>query len=222
MIRNLTVFLLFAALSACASSPMGKPMAAGSEMAVADMVEASATDRQMITRAGIEIEVEDSDASAASVRKLVKSTGGYVEGLNSYREGRLDIDARIPEGKLDPFMDAVAAEGEVLSRRITSTDVTEKMIDIQARLKNLIELRDRIRALLDRTGDLGDLLKVEKELARVQSEIDAITARQKKLRNQVAYSAVNVELKEAVQYGPLGYVGKGVLWAFRSLFVIER
>jgi hypothetical protein len=87
---------------------------------------------------------------------------------------------------------------EVKERRIEREDKTLQVVDVEARLKNLGELRDRLRLLLDsRPGALKDVLETERELARVQGELDAMAAQRKALANETGKILLNVEYRPA-------------------------
>ncbi len=89
--------------------------------------------------------------------------------------------------------EAEAAGGRVVSRSVGSEDLTRQIVDTEARQRALTSLRDRLQALLrDRPGRLADLLEVERELARVQGELDAITSSLAVTRTRVAMSDLNL------------------------------
>ena len=71
-------------------------------------------------------------------------------------------------------IDGLSGLGDETDRRVTAEDVTEIVIDLVARLKNKIALRDRLRKLLDRAQDVKEVLVVEEQLTRIQSEIDSM------------------------------------------------
>lgn len=74
---------------------------------------------------------------------------------------------------------------EVTERRVEREDKTLQVVDTEARLKNLAELRDRLRVLLaNRSGALKDILETERELARVQGDLDSMTAQRLTLANE--------------------------------------
>ena len=106
-------------------------------------------------------------------------------------------------------------------RYVASEDVTEKYIDTEARLKNAVALRDRLKALLNQAKDVKDVLEIEKELARVQGDIDSMEGRLKKLKEQVDYAVVDLTLNRRKILGPLGYIVYGVAWVIQKLFVIQ-
>lgn len=99
---------------------------------------------------------------------------------------------------LNTFMAGINAEaeqagGRVVSRSVGTEDLTRQLVDTEARQRALTSLRDRLQALLrDRPGRLSDLLEVERELARVQGELDAITSSLAVMRTRVAMSDLNI------------------------------
>jgi hypothetical protein len=54
-------------------------------------------------------------------------------------------------------------------------------------LKNKTALRDRLRALLAQAKDVKDILSVEEQLTRLQTEIDAMESWLKSIRSRVAH-----------------------------------
>lgn len=100
-------------------------------------------------------------------------------------------------------------------------DVTEQYSDLDTRLRNNLALRERLQQLLHRASDVEDVLAIEKELSRIQSEIETMQARFDRLKSEVELSALSVNLQRKRILGPLGYAGYGLGWAFSKLFVIR-
>lgn len=100
---------------------------------------------------------------------------------------------------IEPFLagaedEARAARGEITNRQTTAEDLTVTIIDTDARLKAKIVLQKRIEQLLaDRPGKLGELLETERELARINGEIDSLTSTLKALRQRVDMSQLSVD-----------------------------
>jgi hypothetical protein len=96
---------------------------------------------------------------------------------------------------------AKAAGGRVLSSGVDSEDLTREIVDTDAALRAKTTLRDRLQTLLaTHPGRVSDLLEVERELARVQGEIDAAQSELNVMRGRVAMSEVS-----------LTYAAEGVL-----------
>lgn len=89
--------------------------------------------------------------------------------------------------------DARKAGGKVNMSAVTSEDLSREIVDTAAQLKAKITLRDRLQALLaNRPGKLADLLDVERELARVQGEIDSTQSQLAVMQARVATSEITI------------------------------
>lgn len=93
----------------------------------------------------------------------------------------------------------------ISERRVEREDKTMQVVDIEARLKNLAELRDRLRGLLaTRSGALKDVLETERELARVQSDLDAMTAQRRVLANETEKILLEANYQATRRLGETG------------------
>jgi hypothetical protein len=93
---------------------------------------------------------------------------------------------------------AKAADGRIKGASVTAEDLTRQIVDTEARLRAQKTLRERLQQLLkDRPGKLADLLETERELARVQGEIDSQESELAVMRARVAMSrlSLNYETK---------------------------
>lgn len=85
------------------------------------------------------------------------------------------------------------AGGKIASESISTEDLTRAIIDTEATLRAKTALRERIQALLrSHPGKLSDILEAERELARVQGEIDSITSNLAAMRTRVSMSALTL------------------------------
>jgi len=199
-------------------------MAGSSEFAAVSPAPPEA-EREIIRNGSQTVEVEDLAASIAKIQQSVAKLQGRVE--NVYQADRsASLSVRVPAAALDGLMDDVASLGDEEVRSTTSQDVTEQVRDMDAELTNQLALRDRFRELAKRAEKVEDILKVERELARVQSRVDSLTGRLKRLRDQVAMSQLQIslqgpDLKTRSVPGPVQWVVRGVGWFVKKLWVIE-
>jgi hypothetical protein len=180
------------------------------------------SDRMLIWRARLSLEVGCVSNAVSSVVDIAKQSGGYVENRSDSGDEWASVTLRVPVASLKPAMASLEAIGKVTSRSVSSEDVTEQYVDIDARLKTMVALRDRLRGLLDKAQDVKDVLAIEKELGRVQADIDSMQARLKALKGKVDLASVDVSISRKRILGPLGYVIKGVFWTVGKLFVIQE
>lgn len=185
-------------------------------------METSRSDRMLIWRAWLSIEVGVVSDAMARVESIAEQSGGYIESKSSSSEENAQVTLRIPVSSLTSAMESLASMGTLTRRRVSSEDVTEQYVDIDARLQTMVALRDRLRGLLDKAQDVKDILAIEKELTRVQADIDSMQARLKALKGQVDLAAISVSIQRKRILGPVGYVLKGAWWVVEKLFVIRK
>ncbi|MBI3437590.1 MAG: DUF4349 domain-containing protein [Proteobacteria bacterium] len=113
------------------------------------------------------------------------------------------VDIRGEPNWLRSFMGSIAAQvnaagGRVLSQATTTEDLTRSIVDTEAHLRAQTALRDRLQQLLQsRPGRLSDLLDVERELARVQGEIDSTQSNLAVMRARVDMSELTITYQSA-------------------------
>lgn len=123
-------------------------------------------------------------------------SAGRDGDADTYLTGTLNL--RAEPRWLATFMARIAADAEQARGRVRSTststeDLTRAIIDTEARLRAMTTLRDRLQNLLaSRPGRLSDLLDVERELARVQGELDSTRSNLAAMRARVDMSALSV------------------------------
>jgi len=138
--------------------------------------------------------------------------------FNTYSddEASASLQLRATPDWIETFLEGVDAEaeqanGDVTNRQTTAEDLTVSIIDTDARLNAQQTLQKRLEELLaNRDGELGDLLATERELARVNGEIDSLKSSLKTLmlRVQMSQLSVNYETKRnPVSQGALSPIG---------------
>jgi hypothetical protein len=203
--------------SACAKKDVSVAKVGPGRMA--DMY--SEQGRSYVMTASQTVEVKEVEAAVKDAELIVKKSNGHVQSQSVRENEQAHLVLRVPPVQLLPTLDALAALGKEENRSVSSEDVTEKYIDTEARLKNAIALRDRLKAVLSQAKDVKDVLEIEKELARVQGDIDSMEGRLKKLKEQVDYATIDLTLNRRKILGPLGYIVYGVGWLIQKLFVIQ-
>ena len=166
----------------------GASMEMGGATRMAAAAAPEAPERAVIRRAWMRVSVEKVPEAVVAVERIAKEAGGYVENKRTEQEISASIEFRVPEKALEGVLDDLAALGDEEERNVNATDVTDQLVDLDAALQNNLGLRDRLRALLARATKVEDLVNIETELARVQTNIDQMEGQLKRIRSQVSLS----------------------------------
>lgn len=181
--------------------------------------------RLVVKTASLSVVVADLPEAAEEVARTTEAMGGIVLQAETSKSSQARFELRVPANRFSEALDTLSRLGEVESRSEQTADVTDEVGDIEAQLANKTALRDRLRLLLARTKDVKDVLAVEQELTRLQTDIDTIQGRLERLRRSVAMSSISATLipKAAPRIlGPLGYLWVGTRWFVTKLFVIRE
>ena len=160
-------------------------------------------ERQLILTGHVAVEVGDFEAARANLTDLAERHGGFVsdtdqqvnrQGNESWTTGRLVL--RVPRENFTAVYEAAKAEGDLLEANRQSQDVTDQLVDLEARLENLRAERDQLRRIYEDAETTEDVLRVQERLSEVQGEIERLEARQQSLQRRVALSTIEVRLVE--------------------------
>lgn len=175
--------------------------------------------RKLIKRSWLTLGVKDLATAEQQAKDIVDQQSGYINNTSGSQGKSFNLSIRVPQEQYAVTLSKLRKVGEVLNDNENVQDVTTEFIDNKARLENLYKLRDRIQLLLNRADRIDDILKIERELNRTQSEIDRLEGRMKYLNGQVDYATIELTAEKQKTYGPLGYFFMGIWWGVEKLFV---
>lgn len=159
---------------------------------------------QLIKRANLVLSVESVEEGFEQVRDIVVAQQGDVLSLTDQgdRQRRISFTLRVPQDRLDATLDSLTEIGEVRSRSISTEDVSNQLVDIQARLSNAKKSEAALQEIMSRSGEISDVLEVSRELSTVRQSIEQMAAQQKNLTTQVRYSTITLSLQSAIALSP--------------------
>lgn len=160
-------------------------------------------DRAIIRTGTVKLRVEEYEGARSSVADHARSLDGFVSGSGSTRHTRDNqswtsgyVVVRVPSERFSEMLSFARDRGTVLNEETETEDVTDELVDLEARLENLEQRRDRLRSFYERANSTGELLRIEEELSAVQSEMERLEAERRSLERQVSYATLRVELEE--------------------------
>jgi hypothetical protein len=137
----------------------------------------------------------------SAVERITQSNEGYVGELQltstAGQPRTFAATLHIPAARLDSALTQLKHLGRVDTESQSGEDVTQRHVDLDARLVNLRATEQRLRQMLqDRTGRLSDVLEVELALDKTRGEIDTAIAEQRALSSRIEYATVRISVSE--------------------------
>ncbi len=147
--------------------------------------------------ARVAVAVESVAAASAQLQAIAERLGGFVDALASSGGSaapQADITIKVPQVQIAPALEFIEFLGDVQYRSLRSEDVTERHIDLTARLSVYRKEEQNLLSLLERSSTVTELLSIEKELARVRTDIERSQGQLNLLEDRVAMAAIQVTL----------------------------
>ena len=187
--------------------------------------------RLVIESTNLSLVVDDVKDVSKKIIAKTEDLGGFMveSSLTTPQESPFGtVVVRIPEDKADEALDYFRSLAvKVSSERVLGQDVTEQYEDINERLATLAKTKAKFEEILEKAVDVDDILRVQRELINLQSQIDTLKGRQKYLEKSAALTKITIYLSSdelALPYQPEGSFRPKVVFkqAVRSLIKTFR
>ena len=184
--------------------------------------------RSIVYRGSLSVRVKDVNAAASRTSGIVQTAGGFVSGDNRSSGGTgsdtATMELRVPAARFAPLVDQLAKQlnGTEEQRQISTEDVTEQTVDLDARIAVQQARVDSGRRLLAQAKSLDDLVMLEKEVATRESDLASLQAKKRHLADLTALSTITVTLlgpqaaAAPEDDGPAGFVS-GLAGGWKAL-----
>ncbi|MBK7586684.1 MAG: DUF4349 domain-containing protein [Myxococcales bacterium] len=204
LVASLVLSILLAtAVSACKKDGSfgGAPSAAAAPAEPSSGVDVAKLNRKLIRNAELSVTVASPSLAQSEALKIAAANGGYLaqsevrgqHGDDGEEPAEVEVVLRVASDKLDAALDALGRLGKrVGSEKITSRDVTEEWIDVDARIRTQKKLEEQYLEILKGASKVDDLLSVQKQLAEVRGELEKLEGKKRLLDNQIELSTITV------------------------------
>ncbi|MRX71629.1 DUF4349 domain-containing protein [Bacillus lacus] len=158
--------------------------------------------RKIVYQASLQLEVDNYEASAATIEDETAKLNGYIVSAADYareeEENRAGvIVVKIPQEHFQDFITSLSTAGNrVREKELQAQDVTEEFVDTEARIRSKKAVEARLLAFMEDAQKTEELLAISKDLSTVQEEIEQLTGRLNLLKNQVNYASITISLQE--------------------------
>ncbi|MBV9404758.1 MAG: DUF4349 domain-containing protein [Acidobacteriaceae bacterium] len=155
----------------------------------------------IIRTAELTMSTAEFERTRNEIEQILGANHGYIARLavtSPQDQGRtLDASLRVPASHLDAFLAQIKKVGRVQSESQGAEEVTQRVVDTEARLANLRTTEQRLTEILrQRTGKLADVLAVEEQIDSVRGQIETTEAEQKSLAQQIELGSVQLRVVE--------------------------
>lgn len=159
---------------------------------------------EIIFTGEVVLEAPDVDQTTDDVIDAVFANGGAIWGLDTRSDPtpRSVLTVRVPPEFFPDVMEAlknfdgIAGVG-VVSESVTTDDVTEVVVDLDARIIAAESSVQRVQELLDDATDLNRIFELEGELVSRQADLERLLGQRKTIGDRVDLSTITVTVVEA-------------------------
>lgn len=199
-------------------------------------------ERKLIKNGSIAFEVSDLEKTRNKILTLINTHKAYISNDNEYNNNSSvgnSLTIRVPANSFEKL---IAAIGEGVERfdnkNISVEDVTAKFLDVDARLRTKKELENRYLSILQKATKVSEIIEIEQKLGEVRGEIESTEGQLNYLKNQVAFSTLEVNYYVSKSPNPMHgsklskgfkngwnnlimfFIGMINIWPFVILFII--
>jgi hypothetical protein len=154
----------------------------------------SPQERLRVFSADLEISVPSVSVAREEAITYVESIGGYVES-----SGESYLVVRVPAPAFDASLARLEALGELLSRSVSTADVTDQYLDLDRRLQIAETSRERLYELLERAEDADERVSILREIRRLTEEIEQLRNSLDSLSRLIQFSRITISLVARIQ-----------------------
>ena len=159
-------------------------------------------ERKIIRNADLRLESETPDDVQQKITAIAEAKDGYVvttQKRSSPRTGKgetVNITLRVPSEKFEEALNEIRKTGSrVVSENITGEDITDKFVDMQARLKAEKALEQQILEIMKRANTVQEALNVQRQLANVRGKIEQMEGKLRQWEKLASLSTIKVTIQ---------------------------
>ncbi|MEU4194762.1 DUF4349 domain-containing protein [Kribbella sp. NPDC026611] len=157
--------------------------------------------RAIIKTGSLTVEVEDVSAARLKAITAIDGLDGQVSAEDTGGDPNGDISTanlvlKVPTKSFDTAIQRLSELGKRLQIHQESSDVTEQVVDVASRIESQRASLDRMRALMGKANTVGEIVSVESELTRRESDLESLLAKQKNLSLQTDLATLTLTLSK--------------------------
>lgn len=172
----------------------------------------------LVYRCNISIDTLDYQTSLSDFKKLLKEYDCFIETENysdngddysyyyieeSGKHSRYTATVRVPSEKYESFLDSMGSIGDIRSKNSNVENLNREYTDTDTALKIYREQEKRYIAMI-KDADDSYALQLQQQLTELEIKIAQLESRKNQIETDVAYSYVDLTLREVQKYSAHG------------------
>lgn len=151
-------------------------------------------ERKIIKTGSLSYEVKNLSETEEKIAAWLEGFGGYIADTWSNRNN-MNVTVKVPSSSFEDAMNSTGDFGELLSRSISTEDVSENYYDLETRLETRKILQKKLESYLAGAKSISDLLEIERQLNDVTSELESMEKQFRRLSNQIDFSTISISCR---------------------------
>lgn len=139
--------------------------------------------------ASLVVSVAQQEQSALRVVERARELGGWFQ-----TQTPTSLSLRVPVAKVDELVAFAEAEGKVVDKQLSRTDLHSQLADLRGRLEARRETLDQYYAVL-KTATSSSVVSVQQQVTYAVAQIEALEGRVRMLEAQAAMARVDVSFQ---------------------------
>ena len=181
-----------------ASAPSTVPSAdpASLNTNAVEQQQASEQGRSVISSATLTVKVGDVGVAKDAAAGAAEKAGGFLfaEQTTFGEKSQATVTLKVPPPAFRGLLDELGHLGALAAEEVKSDDVTQQVIDLQARITATEASLGRTRDLLGGAKSITEVQQLENEVVRRQSDLESLRGQQKTLQSKVDLATIVVTL----------------------------
>jgi len=200
---------LFASTAATKTAPSGS-------------YSASFGGRMVELEAYLTVQVDNLKAASDQATELAASFNGYVASSSFDDSGSsANIVLSIPEANFSSAMRSLSNLGIVKAQSISSNDVTEQYVNLQAQLDSYTTEEATLLRILNASTTVTDALNTENAIQNTQAQINDLEGQLRVMQGLVTFGTINIQFVQPAKNPTLDF-GDAFTSALLAFYTVTR
>lgn len=172
-------------------------------------------EEKLVYYCDLDIETLDYAGTMSAIKDTIKKYGGVIQSENEsddsyhwyyedYRKtsGTLHnyLQVRIPSEKYESFLSELDGIGKIISKSTSVDNISQQYYDTTTQIEALQIQEKNLLAMLEKCETIEDMITVQERLSEVQYELNSLQTTKRYMDVDVAYSYVNINVSEVLEY----------------------